>query len=159
MATPSAFDPQQRDPEFYSKDAHKQGDSDYGQPSEGVGAGNTSYSGTSGMDMDADNQRLLTNTREAHKHEADQDAPAGESLGTTEEWDVSPEVIKDGDQPKGRMMSDEAAAKLEQIADNPSDDALFHRQDATYLEAKDKPSEGYDPHDKGYTGKDKNNAQ
>jgi phage portal protein BeeE len=124
-----------------------------------VGAGNTSYSGTSGMDMDTDNQELLTTTREANKHEGDVDMPTGESLGTTQEWDVNPDAVKDGDEPKGKPMSEEAGKKLEQIADNPSDDALFHRQDATYLEGDDNPNEGYDPHDKGYTGKDKTDAQ
>ncbi len=50
------------------------------------------------------------------------------------------------------MMSDEAGEKLNQISDNPSDEALFKRADATYLEQGDNPNEGYDPHNQGYDG-------
>jgi hypothetical protein len=156
MATTSPHDPNTVDPEFYDKDPYKQGDSDYGQPSEGVG--NNSYKdSTSGMDMDAESLGDMQDSRDANRHESDMDMPTGESLGTTQEWEVNPEAVSE--KPKGQMMSDEASKKLEQIAENPSDDALFHRQDATYLEQSDKPNEGYDPHNKGYDGKDKENAQ
>ncbi len=107
MTTPSASDPQQRDPEFYSNDPHQQ----------------------------------------------------GETLDNTQESNLTPEAVSDTDTPKGKLMSDEAGEKLNSIADNPSDDALFHRQDATYLENQDHPNEGYDPHGQGYSDKDKTSAQ
>ena len=69
-------------------------------------------------------------------------------------WDVNADAVQT-DQPKGQMMSEEAGRKLNEVAENPSDDALFHRGDATYLEQSDDPNQGYDPHNKGYDGKDK----
>ena len=153
MATTSPFDPDKVDPEFYSKDPQQHGDSDYGRESEGVG-NNTYHDSTSGVDMDDANMKMTRDTREGNVGEFGINAPAGESLGTTQEWDVNADAIKT-DQPKGRMMSDEASKKLDEVADNPSDDALFHRGDATYLEPEDNPNQGYDPHNKGYDGKDK----
>ena len=157
MATTSPFDPDKVDPEFYSKDPRQHGDSDYGRESEGVGT-NAYKDSTSGIDMDAGNMQATHDSREANVGENGVDAPKGEGLGTDQEWDVNADAIKT-DQRKGRMMSDEAAKKLDEIAENPSDDALFHRGDATYLEPGDNPNEGYDPHNKGYDGKDKVDSQ
>ncbi len=152
MATTSPFDPEKVDPEFYSKDPNQHGDSDYGRESEGVG--NNSYKdSSSGMDMDSDNLEITQNTREANLGEGRTGDPHGESLGGTQEWDVDADAISE--LPKGRMMSDEAAKKLSEVAENPSDDALLHRADATYLEEGDIPGDGYDPHNVGYTEKDK----
>ena len=158
MATTSPFDPDKVDPEFYSKDPNQHGDSDYGRESEGVGT-NQYKDSTSGMDMEAGNMQMTHDDREANVGEFGDNAPKGESLGTSQEWEVNPAVVNDSDQPKGHMMSDEAADKLNQVAENPSDDALFHRGDATYLEDSDNPNEGYDPHNKGYDGKDKVDVQ
>jgi hypothetical protein len=152
MATTSPFDPDKVDPEFYSHDPEQHGDSDYGRESEGVG--NNSYrDATSGLDMETENMHITKDTREANLGQGRVGEPQGESLGGTQEWDVDPDAISDA--PKGHMMSDEAARKLGEVAENPSDDALLHRSDATYLEEGDKPGDGYDPHDVGYTGKDK----
>lgn len=153
MATTSPFDPDKVDPEFYSKDPQQHGDSDYGQESEGVG-NNVYHDSTSGVDMDDANVKITRDTREANVGKFGINAPAGESVGTTQEWDVNADAVQT-DKPKGQMMSDEAAKKLDEVADNPSDDALFHRGDATYLEPEDNPNQGYDPHNKGYDGKDK----
>ncbi|MBC8156375.1 MAG: hypothetical protein H7Z72_26105 [Bacteroidetes bacterium] len=148
MAKQSPYDPDAVDPAAYSHDPYQHGDSDFGDPSEGVGT-NTFKDSTSGIDMDAENMQMTKATREANRHEGDVDSPEGESLGTTQEWDVNPEAIQT-DAPKGKIMSDEAAEKLNQISDNPSDEALFKRADATYLEPTDDPNTGYDPHNKGY---------
>ena len=78
--------------------------------------------------------------------------PKAESLGGFQEWDVDADAISE--KPKGKMMSDDAAKKLSEVAENPSDDALLHRADATFLEEGDNPNEGYDPHNVGYS-KDK----
>lgn len=153
MATTSPFDPDKVDAEFYSKDPNQHGDSDYGHESEGVGT-NAYKDSTSGVDMDNRNAQATHDTREANVGVHGADAPAGESVGTTQEWDVNADAVQT-DQPKGQMMSDEAGKKLDEIAENPSDDALFHRGDATYLEQGDDPNQGYDPHNKGYDGKDK----
>lgn len=148
MAKQSPFDPDAVDPTAYSHDPYQHGDSDYGDPSEGVGT-NTFKDSTSGSDMDDVNMETTKNTREANKHEGGVDTPEGESLGTTQEWDVNPDSVQT-DAPKGKRMSDEAGEKLNQISDNPSDEALFKRADATYLEQSDDPNTGYDPHSKGY---------
>lgn len=153
MATTSPFDPDKVDAEFYSNDPNQHGDSDYGRESEGVGT-NAYKDSTSGVDMDNQNVQTTHDTREANVGAHGIDAPAGESVGTTQEWDVNADAVQT-DQPKGQMMSDEAGKKLDEIADNPSDDALFHRGDATYLEQSDDPNQGYDPHNKGYDDKDK----
>jgi len=158
MATTSPFDPDKVDAEFYSKDPNQHGDSDFGRESEGVGT-NSYDNATSGMDMDTENMQMTHDTREANLGVGRTGEPKGEHLGTDEEWDVEPESFTDYNQPKGQMMSDEAASKLSEVAENPSDDALFHRADATYLEEGDNPNEGYDPHHVGYDGKDKNSAQ
>lgn len=158
MATTSPFDPDKVDAEFYSHDPNQHGDSDYGRESEGVGT-NAYKDSTSGMDMDAGNMQMTRDTREANIGVDDPNLPVGENYGGTQAWDVDADAINDTDQPKGRMMSDEASRKLDEVADNPSDDALFHRGDATYLEQSDDPNKGYDPHNKGYDGKDKVDAQ
>ena len=157
MATTSPFDPDKIDPEFYSHDPNQHGDSDYGRESEGVG--NNSYKdSTAGIDMDDENMRVTRNTRENNLDVGNPDLPEGEKYGTTQDWDVNADSIQT-DQPKGRMMSDEASRKLDEVADNPSDDALFHRGDATYLEQSDNPNEGYDPHNQGSDHKDKIDPQ
>ncbi|GAB3576793.1 hypothetical protein GCM10027578_43350 [Spirosoma luteolum] len=140
MATTSPFDPDKVDPEFYSQNPNQHGTSDYGHESAGVSAS------TSGVDI----------------NDVPVEPVAGEgSMGTTGQhanegsgngWDVDPAVAQRQD---GKLMSDEAARKLDEVAENPSDDALLHRADATYLEQGDDPGKGYDPHNKGYDGKDK----
>ena len=156
MATTSPFDPDKIDSEFYSHDPNQHGTSDYGRESEGVGT-NVYADSTSGMDMDAENRDVTHDAREANLGVGRVGEPKGESLGTDREWDVSADAISE--QPKGQMMSDEAAKKLSEIAENPSDDALLHRGDATYLEEGDDPNQGYDPHNQGYDGKDKESVQ
>ncbi len=151
MAKQSPFDPDAVDSEAYSHDPYQHGDSDFGAPSEGVGT-NTYKDSTSGIDMDTENRNITYDTREANRHEGDVDTPEGETVGTTQEWDVNPVSIQT-DAPKGKMMSDEAGEKLNQISDNPSDEALFKRADATYLEQHDDPNQGYDPHNQGYDGR------
>lgn len=150
MATTSPFDPDKLDPEFYSHDPNQHGDSDYGRESEGVG---TNEMTTSGMDMESENRDITHDTREENLGTGRLGDPKGESLGGFQEWDVDADAISE--KPKGQMMSDESAKKLSEVAENPSDDALFHRADATYLEEGDRPGDGYDPHSMGYTDKDK----
>ena len=152
MATTSPFDPDKVDPEFYSKDPNQHGDSDFGRESEGVGT-NVYADSSSGMDMDAGNMEITRDTREANLGEGRAGDPHNESLGGTQEWDVDADAIAEA--PKGQMMSDEASKKLSEIAENPSDDALLHRADATYLEEGDTPGDGYDPHNVGYDGANK----
>ena len=156
MATTSPFDPDKVDPDFYSKDPNQHGTSDYGRESEGVGT-NVYKDSTSGIDMDDENMQATHDTREANRGVGGFETPINQSLGSQQEWDVNADAI--AEQPKGHMMSDEAAAKLSEVAENPSDDALFHRADATYLEEGDNPNKGYDPHDIGYTGKDKESVE
>ncbi|RYC68812.1 MULTISPECIES: hypothetical protein [Spirosoma] len=158
MATTSPFDPDKVDPEFYSNDPNQHGDSDFGRESEGVGT-NTFSASTSGIDMEDENREETRESREANVNVGKAEEPKGESYGSTQAWDVEADSVNDTDLPKGKMMSDEAGRKLDQVAENPSDDALFHRGDATYLEEGDDPSKGYDPHNKGYDGKDKESAQ
>lgn len=146
MATTSPFDPDQVDSEFYSHDPNQHGDSDYGRESEGVG--NAQYNSVTTNDRGPASEEMAVR-REANVNIGSPDLPEGEQYGTTQEWDVNADAVQT-DQPKGRMMSDEASKKLDQIADNPSDDALFHRADATYLEQDDDPNQGYDPHNEGY---------
>ena len=155
MATTSPFDPDKVDPDFYSKDPKQHGDSDYDRESEG--AGNAQYGAVQTTDRGPTSEEMGV-VREANTNVGNPAMPAGESLNTDQEWDVDADSIQT-DQPKGRMMSDEAAKKLDQIAENPSDDALFHRGDATYLEQSDDPNKGYDPHNVGYDDKDKKNSQ
>jgi hypothetical protein len=148
MATKSQFDPENVDNEFYSDDPNQHGNSDYGRVSEGVGT-NAFTSGTAGMDMERGNMRSTQTTRETNLGEGKPELPKGDSYGTTQEWDVDPNVMQQGEQ-GGKMMSDEAADKLSSVSENPSDEALFRRHDATYLEDGDDPNQGYDPHNKGY---------
>jgi hypothetical protein len=148
MATKSQFDPEEVDSDFYSTDPNQHGNSDYGRVSEGVGT-NAYKDSTSGMDMDSQNMATTQATREANIGEGKPELPTGENYGGTQHWDVDPKVMQKGEE-GGKMMSDEAADKLKSVAENPSDDALFHRQDATYLEEGDDPNKGYDPHNMGY---------
>jgi hypothetical protein len=154
MATESPFDPDKADADFYSKDPNQHGNSDYGRESGGVG---TNEMTTSGMDMDSENRNITHDTREANIEVGRFETPTNESLGSHQEWDVDADAISE--KPKGRMMSDDAAKKLGEIAENPSDDALLHRADATYLEEGDDPNKGYDPHSVGYTGADKESVE
>jgi hypothetical protein len=151
MATPSAFDPQQVAPEFYSQNPQQHGTSDYGRESEGVG-NNTHNSSTSGSDMETGNRNDIARTRAETWGESNPDAPKGESVGTYQEWDIDPDQLNP-DAPK-RGMTEAEAQKLESISDNPSDEALFKRADATYLEQGDNPNASYDPHNKGYDNKE-----
>lgn len=155
MATTSPFDPDKVDPEFYSHDPNQHGDSDYGRESEGVG--NAQYNSVTTNDRGPASEEMAR-VREANVNIGDPDLPEGESFGGTQAWDVDADAIQT-DRPKGHMMSDEASRKLDEVADNPSDDALFHRGDATYLEQNDDPNQGYDPHNKGYDNKDKTHSQ
>jgi hypothetical protein len=148
MATKSKFDPEEVDSEFYSQNPNQHGDSDYGRESDGVGT--SQFNSVSGMDKPTDQRNYTAATRDANVGEGKIEMPTGENYdNSTEGWDVDPKVMIKGEQ-GGRMMSDEAAAKLSSISENPSDEALFDRNDATYLEEGDNPGEGYDPHNKGY---------
>lgn len=153
MATKSKFDPEEVDSEYYSQNPQQHGDSDYGRVSEGVGT-NAFKDSTSGMDMDAENRNMTYETRENNIGEGKPELPTGENYGSTQGWEVDPKAMQQGAE-GGHMMSDEAADKLKSVAENPSDDALFHRQNATYLEEGDDPNQGYDPHKVGYDKKQK----
>ncbi|HEX9955631.1 MAG TPA: hypothetical protein VGA96_00200 [Fibrella sp.] len=150
MATQSPFDPDNVDPEYYSKNPDQQGTSDYGHESEGVGT-NLFKDSTSGLDMEPEERDHVAETRAEKFGDNRPDTPRGESVGTTQEWDVDPSLLNPNKQPKG--MTDEEARHLEEIPDNPSDEALFHRGDATYLEQSDDPTKQYDPHNAGYDNK------
>ena len=150
MATQSAFDPDNVDPDYYSKNPSQQGTSDYGRESEGVGT-NAYKDSTAGSDMDAQNSDYVSATRADTYGNNNPDAPGGESVGTYQEWDVDPGQLNPDQAPQG--MSKSEAEKLESLPDNPSDEALFHRGDATYLEQGDNPNEEYDPHNAGYDKK------
>jgi hypothetical protein len=125
------FDPQARDESYYSKDPYQHGTSDYGKPSEGVGTGEMVVSsadrGEVAHDISADREDYRGNFENETRPD---------SHGSTQEWDVDPKVIAEN-----RRASDEA---------------LFVRQGATYLEEGDKPSESYDPHHMGYGNGDEN---
>lgn len=150
----NAIDPQEVDKDFYSNDPYQHGDSDFGRESEGVGT-NAYKDSTSGMDMDTENRNITVETREENRHEGNPALPTGETLGTgTMEWDVDAEAVARAHEKPRKTISDEAAKKFGEIAENPSDDALFHRADATYLEEGDHPGEGYDPHQMGYDKKE-----
>lgn len=148
MATKSEFDPENVDSDYYSTDPNQHGDSDYGRESEGVGT-NAYKDSTSGMDMEAGNLATTQATREANSQEDKPELPKGDNYGGTQGWDVDPQAMQEGEK-GGKMMSDEAAETLKNVSENPSDEALFKRHDATYLEAGDNPNQGYDPHNKGY---------
>ncbi len=150
MATQSPFDPENVDPDYYSKNPNQQGTSDYGRESEGVG-NNTYKDSTSGADMDPENRDYVASTRAETFGNNNPDAPSGESVGTYQEWDVDPDLLNTNKQPRG--MTNDEAKHLESLPDNPSDEALLHRGDATYLEQGDNPNQQYDPHNAGYDNK------
>ena len=150
MATKSPFDPDEVDAEFYSHDPNQQGTSDYGRESEGVGT-NTYKDSTAGADMDTENRNYVAGTRANTWGDNNPDAPGGESVGTYQEWDVDPNKLNPQVTP--RAMTEEESEKLKSIPDNPSDEALLHRGDATYLEQGDDPNRQYDPHNAGYDSK------
>ncbi|MCY7359516.1 MAG: hypothetical protein LH609_19080, partial [Rudanella sp.] len=128
MATKSQFDPETVDSEFYSTDPNQHGDSDFGRESEGVGT-NVYKDSTSGMDMEAGNMATTQATREASIGEGKPELSKDDNYGGTQGWDVDPKVMEKGEQ-GGHLMSDEAAAKLKSVPENPSDEALFKRHDA-----------------------------
>lgn len=144
----SAFDPEEVDPKFYSNDPYQHGSSDYGRVTEGTNL--ETFNSVSGMDQDIENTELVAGLRERNLGEGHPETPKGESLDTDQEWEVDPEAVDQGSHAHPKMISDEANSKLEDIADNPSDEALFHRHDATYLEQNDNPNDDYDPHKMGY---------
>ncbi|ARK09658.1 hypothetical protein [Fibrivirga algicola] len=150
MATQSPFDPDNVDPEFYSQNPNQQAKSDYGHESEGVGT-NTYKDSTSGQDMASENRDYVAGTRAETFTDNNPDAPRGESVGTYQEWDVDPALLNPDKEVKG--LTEAEAKHLESLPDNPSDEALFHRGDATYLEQGDDPTRQYDPHNKGYDDK------
>lgn len=161
MATTSPFDPDKIDSEFYSRDPNQHGSSDYGQESAGVSAsvsdperGNLSQVNDSTPEDGTGD--VINAPMPASNGVGNSVSSTGEDSASVQEWDV-PESVKP--RSEGHMMSDEAAEKLSSVAENPSDDALLHRADATYLEQGDNPNEGYDPHNKGYDGKDKEDVQ
>ncbi|GAB3910124.1 hypothetical protein GCM10028803_49300 [Larkinella knui] len=143
------FDPQARDDQYYSKNPYQHGTSDYGKPSEGVGTGEMVVSsderGEIAHDISADRE---DNYRGSHQEETRPD-----THGSTQEWDVDPTVIaknrQDAASAPGHVESG-LPSSIEGLPDNPSDEALFNRKGATYLEQDDKPAENYDPHHMGY---------
>ncbi|WP_288429196.1 hypothetical protein [uncultured Spirosoma sp.] len=158
MATTSPFDPDKIDSEFYSRDPNQHGSSDYGHESAGVSA---SIADPDQATISQPNAATPDSNSGDVTGAPDYGSSTGNAVSSTgsvisQEWDV-PETVKP--RSEGHMMSDEAAEKLGSVAENPSDDALLHRADATYLEQGDNPNEGYDPHHKGYDGKDKEEVQ
>ena len=101
--------------------------------------------------MDTENRDYVAGTRAETFGNNNPDAPSGESVGTYQEWDVDPNLLNPNKPQKG--MTENEAKKLESLPDNPSDEALFHRGDATYLEQGDDPTHQYDPHNKGCNDK------
>ncbi len=161
MATTSPFDPDKIDPEFYSRDPNQHGSSDYGHESAGVSASvsdpdQANISQPNAATPDHNSGDVTSAPMPPNNGVGNSVSSTGENAASVQEWDV-PEEVKP--RSEGHMMSDEAAAKLSSVAENPSDDALLHRADATYLEQGDNPNEGYDPHNKGYDGKDKEEVQ
>ncbi|WP_421827145.1 hypothetical protein [Larkinella sp.] len=142
------FDPQARDESYYSKNPYQHGTSDYGKPSEGVGTGEmvvpSADRGELAHDISAD--------REDHRGNFENETRP-DSHGSTQEWDVDPNVIAENRQDAAHApdsVESGLPSSVEGLPDNPSDEALFVRKGATYLEEGDKPSESYDPHHMGY---------
>jgi len=161
MATTSPFDPDKVDPEFYSRDPNQHGNSSYGQESAGVSASisdpdQATVSQPNAATPDRNSGDVAGAPTPKSDGSGNSVSSTGEDSASVQEWDV-PEEVKP--RSEGHMMSDEAAEKLGSVAENPSDDALLHRADATYLEQGDNPNEGYDPHNKGYDGKDKSDVK
>ncbi|WP_128547548.1 hypothetical protein [Larkinella soli] len=148
------FDPQARDPEYYSRDPYQHGTSDFGAPSEGVGAGQ--FHSVAPKDQ-GDEARETSADKDLHNVDHEYEGRP-DSLGTTEEWDVDPNVIAKDRRDAARQpesVDSGLPSSVEGIPDNPSDEALFVRKDATFLEEGDDPGAGYDPHKVGYDDKDK----
>lgn len=154
--TVNRHDPHARDPEFYSNDPYQHGTSDYGRPSEGTNIETTNS--VSGMDQSVENTELVREMRENNKFNAEREA-GPDNYGGTQEWDVDPNAIQQSREDAAREpVSTESGlpSSVEGLPDNPSDEALFVRKDATYLEEGDDPQrDGYDPHHVGYDDKDK----
>ncbi|MFD1142055.1 hypothetical protein ACFQ4C_13095 [Larkinella insperata] len=143
------FDPQARDDKYYSGNPYQHGTSDYGKPSEGVGNEATTTTptdrGQTAYDLTVDREEKY---RGSHQQESRPD-----SHGSFQEWDVDPNVIAQNRQDAANApdsVESGLPSSVEGLPDNPSDEALFNRQGATYLEEGDNPSKGYDPHQMGY---------
>ena len=143
-----AFDPQARDDEYYSKNPYQHGTSDYGKPSEGVGTGEMVVSSAERGEVAHDISADREDNRGSHQQETRPD-----SHGSTQEWDVDPNVIAKNRRDAANApdsVESGLPSSVEGLPDNPSDEALFVRKGATLLEEGDKPSESYDPHHVGY---------
>ena len=142
------FNPQARDESYYSKNPYQHGTSDYGKPSEGVGTGEMVVPSADGGEVAHDISADREDNRGSHQQETRPD-----SHGSTQEWDVDPNVIAENRQDAANApdsVESGLPSSIEGLPDNPSDEALFVRKGATYLEEGDKPSESYDPHHMGY---------
>lgn len=140
------FDPQEVDKDFYSNNPYQHGDPDFGRESEGVG---TNAYKDSASEVDIDSRNYTTDPHDTNRHKGNPSLPTGKSPGTMK-WDVDAEAVVRAHEKPHKTISDEAARKFNEVAENPSDDALFHRSGATYLEDGDDPGKGYDPHHMGY---------
>ncbi|WP_460635227.1 hypothetical protein [Larkinella harenae] len=153
-----SFDPQARDDKYYSHDPYQHGTSDYGKPSEGVGTGQGRVNSNDQSDTTNELVGDAEQFRGNHERETRPD-----SHGSFQEWDVDPNVIAQNRQDAANAPDNVESglpSSVEGLPDNPSDEALFNRQGATYLEEGDKPSEGYDPHHMGYgSGDDDDNEK
>ena len=146
------FDPQARDDKYYSQNPYQHGTSDYGKPSEGVGTGEQVVTSAERSDLAHDISADREEYRGSHQHEVRPD-----SHGSFQEWDVDPNVIAQNRRDAANApdsVESGLPSSLEGLPDNPSDEALFVRKGATYLEEDDKPSESYDPHNMGYGSDD-----
>jgi hypothetical protein len=142
------FDPQVRDDKYYSSNPYQHGSSDYGKQSEGVGTGEMVVSSAERGDVAYD----LSEDREDNRGNFENEARP-DSHGSNQEWHVDPNVIAENRQDAANApdsVESGLPSSVEGLPDNPSDEALFVRQGATYLEESDKPSESYDPHHMGY---------
>jgi len=155
MENSDRFDPQKRDPEYYSRDPYQHGTSDYGRTTEGTNV--EQFNSVSGMDQDTETTETIRAMREESNHNAEREA-GPDNYGTTQEWDVDPNVIGKERAEAAREPHDVSSglpSSVEGLPDNPSDEALFGRGDATMLEQDDDPTQGYDPHNTGYNDPDK----
>lgn len=151
------FDPQARDDSYYSTNPYQHGTSDYGNPSEGVGTGE-------GRVTANDQSETTYDLRTAGEAVGGSHGPENrpDSHGSFQEWDVDPNVIAQNRQDAATApdnIESGLPSSIEGLPDNPSDEALFNRQGATYLEEGDTPAEGYDPHQVGYGNGDDNDKK
>jgi len=153
MENKEKFDPQARDSSYYSNDPYQHGDSDYGAPSQGVGAGEYPVQG-----IDASDEQSVTSSQKDNYRVNDERESGPDNVGTDQEWDVDPAAIERSRHNSANApehVSSGLPSSVEGIPDNPSDEALFNRKGATYLEQNDNPGQSYDPHHVGYDDKDK----